>query len=251
MPSIQTKQLSQSRIDQLQVLIHKLGVEFWDLSFNLVDQALTHTSARAASNHERLEFIGDAVLRLAATEFINQTFPAMTVGESSALRSQLVSDRWLAEVGDQIQIDQVLIIGAKAAADEPAKATIRAETTEALIGALYEGSQSLAPIHHWLTPFWQATSDEVLSAPHRYHSKNALQEWSQGQGLGCPTYEINERRQQHGDQNRFFAQVLLNGKLLGEGWGRSIKDAEQAAARAALQEILPSASREESRSDPQ
>ena len=250
MPSTKTTQLSQSRINQLEGLIHKLGVELWDYSFNLVDQALTHTSARAASNHERLEFIGDAVLRLAATEFINKTFPAMSVGESSALRSQLVSDRWLAEVGEQIQIDQLLIIGAQATADDPARNTIRAETTEALIGALYEGSKSLAPIHHWLTPFWQTTSDEVLKAPHRYQSKNALQEWSQGQGLGCPNYEINEHSKQHGDQNRFFAQVLLNGKLLGEGWGGSIKDAEQAAAKVALQEILPCPSIEERRPEP-
>ncbi|KZR68565.1 Ribonuclease 3 [Prochlorococcus marinus str. MIT 1313] len=239
MPSTKTTQLSQSRINQLKGLVQKLGVELWDYSFNLVDQALTHTSARAASNHERLEFIGDAVLRLAATEFINKTFPTMSVGESSALRSQLVSDRWLAEVGEQIQIDQLLIIGAKATADDPARNTIRAETTEALIGALYEGSKSLAPIHHWLTPFWQTTSDEVLSAPHRYQSKNALQEWSQGQGLGCPNYEINQHSKKHGDQKRFFAQVLLNGKLLGEGWGGSIKDAEQAAAKVALQKILP------------
>ena len=250
MPSRQKKQLSPERIDQLQRLLSQLGMDGWDCCFTLVDQALTHTSARAASNHERLEFIGDAVLRLAATEFIDLRFPAMTVGECSALRAQLVSDRWLAEVGEQINIDQVLIIGAKAAADEQARATIRAETTEALIGALYEGTKSLAPIHHWLAPFWQATSQQVLSEPHRFNSKSALQEWSQSLGWGCPTYEVDQRSLRHGDQRRFCAQVRLNNSLLGEGWGGSRKDAEQAAACSALQGITPSAPAGETRSEP-
>lgn len=245
-----TPQLSQQRLEQLQDLLRQLGVNSWDHSFTLVDQALTHTSARAATNHERLEFIGDAVLRLAATEFIGQAFPTMSVGDCSALRSQLVSDRWLADVGEQIQIDQALIIGAKAAADDQAQATIRAETTEALIGALYEGSKSLEPIHHWLTPFWTATSEQVLSAPHRYNSKSALQEWSQGKRMGCPSYEVEEQSQQHGDPRRFFAQVFLKRTLLGKGWGGSIKDAEQAAAANALQDILPSTPADGNKADP-
>ena len=250
MASRQQQQLSKERFDQLQSLLNELGLSNWDCCIPLIDQALTHTSARAATNHERLEFIGDAVLRLAATEFIQLSFPAMSVGECSALRAQLVSDRWLAAVGEKINIDQVLNIGANAAADDQARATIRAETTEALIGALYEGSKSLEPIHHWLTPFWQATSQQVLSAPHRFNSKSALQEWSQSQGWGCPTYEIEERSLRHGDQRRFRARVLLNGKLLGEGWGGSRKEAEQAGACSALQEITPSADAEETRSEP-
>ncbi len=79
----------------------------------------------------------------------------MAVGERSALRAQLVSDRWLTTVGQRIGIDDVLIIGPKATGDAQAQATLQAEATEALIGAIYEGWGSLAPIHQWLTPYWE------------------------------------------------------------------------------------------------
>ena len=59
-----------------------------------LEHALTHTSAGRAYNHEQLEFLGDAVLRLAASEFLEDSQPQLTVGERSRLRAQLVSDRW-------------------------------------------------------------------------------------------------------------------------------------------------------------
>ena len=67
-----------------------------------LDEALTHTSAGLSLNHEKLEFLGDAVLRLAASEFLEQHYPNLSVGQSSALRAQLVSDRWLGELGQAI-----------------------------------------------------------------------------------------------------------------------------------------------------
>ena len=69
-----------------------------------LDEALTHTSAGLCLNHEKLEFLGDAVLRLAASEFLEQHYPNLSVGQSSALRAQLVSDRWLGELLSLIHI---------------------------------------------------------------------------------------------------------------------------------------------------
>ena len=76
-----------------------------------LDEALTHTSAGLARNHERLEFLGDAVLRLAASEFLAEQQPNLSVGQQSALRAQLVSDRWLAELGERCGIEALLRIG--------------------------------------------------------------------------------------------------------------------------------------------
>ena len=73
-----------------------------------LDEALTHTSTGLARHHEQLEFLGDAVLRLAASDFIESEHPQMPVGERSALRAQLVSDRWLAEFGESIGIESLL-----------------------------------------------------------------------------------------------------------------------------------------------
>ena len=111
------------------------------LLINQVDIALTHISSGRAKNFERLEFLGDAVLRLAATEFIDQNFPNLSVGFCSNLRAQLVSDRWLSDVGAKLEIEQYLMLGRYAQGDHSAKSRLRADATEALIGALYSTLQ--------------------------------------------------------------------------------------------------------------
>jgi len=204
-----------------------------------LDEALTHTSAGLAINHEQLEFLGDAVLRLAASEYIEGHHPQLNVGERSALRSHLVSDRWLAELGEAIAIDQALRIGATARGDRTAAGTLRAEACEALIGGLYKAYGGLEPVHRWLTPEWQRTSAAVLADPHRGNSKSALQEWTQGRGLGLPSYTSEERSRQHADPRRFHCRVELEGCFSAEGWGRSRREAEQKAAAAALEQIRP------------
>ena len=64
-----------------------------------INESLTHSSANSEINYENLEFLGDAVLRLIASDFIKNKYPHMQVGERSELRSHLVSDQWLEEVG--------------------------------------------------------------------------------------------------------------------------------------------------------
>ena len=75
-----------------------------------INESLTHSSANRKVNYENLEFLGDAVLRLIASDFIKNKYPNMQVGERSELRSHLVSDQWLEEVGTKINIKSVLII---------------------------------------------------------------------------------------------------------------------------------------------
>ena len=90
---------------------------------------------------------------------------------------------------------------------------------------------------HWLTPYWTRSAEAVLADPHRGNSKSALQEWSQGQGLGLPTYSSKEISQQHGDPRRFHCTVNLIPDLKAEGWGGSRREAEQQAARTALAQL--------------
>ena len=202
-----------------------------------LDEALTHTSTGLARHHEQLEFLGDAVLRLAASDFIESEHPQMPVGERSALRAQLVSDRWLAELGSSIGIEALLKIGSKASGDKAARATLRAEHCEALIGAIYRISGKVTPVQTWLTPYWRETSRDVLADPHRGNSKSALQEWTQAQGLGLPTYVCQEISHRHGDPRRFHCQVLIQDQNspTAEAWGGSRRQAEQQAAKAAMQ----------------
>ena len=199
-----------------------------------INESLTHSSANNEVNYENLEFLGDAVLRLIASDFIKDNYPFMLVGERSELRSHLVSDQWLAEVGGQINIKSVLIIGQKAIKDNSAKATIEAEATEALIGALYESLNILDPIKNWLLPFWKDKSKEILADPHKKNYKSALQEWSQSKGLSIPKYQTTEIDKKHANPRRFFCTVLIKNRKLAKGWGKSIKDAEKDAANNAL-----------------
>ena len=82
------------RQKQLEILIEKLGVsKDAAIKWPLVDLALTHASASAKANYEQLEFVGDAVVRLAASELLFEIYPDCSVGEFAAIRSILVSDR--------------------------------------------------------------------------------------------------------------------------------------------------------------
>ena len=213
-----------------------------------IEEALTHTSARQGRNHERLEFLGDAVLRLAASEYLERHHAGLAVGRRSALRAQLVSDRWLAELGEQCGIERVWRIGPMAAGDRAGLATVRAELCEALIGAVYQlwggPAGGLEPVLRWLTPHWQRSSAELLADPHRHNWKSALQEWSQGRGLGLPGYHCQERQPLHGHPQRFHCLAELEAEPGGEvrraeGTGPSRRAAEQDAARALLELLRP------------
>ncbi len=199
-----------------------------------INESLTHSSAHSEVNYENLEFLGDAVLRLIASDFIKNKYPSMQVGERSELRSHLVSDKWLEEVGKKINIKSVLIIGQKALRDKSANATIQAEATEALIGALYESLAVLDPIKDWLIPFWENKSNEILADPHRQNYKSALQEWTQSKGLSIPKYITTEIDKRHDNPKRFFCTVYIKEQSISEGWGKSMKQAEKDAANNAL-----------------
>lgn len=244
--AVSPTQLSPQRCEQLARFLRSIGLSAQHQStpeaaaeLHYINEALTHTSAGKAYNHERLEFLGDAVLRLAASEFLRAHQPKLSVGQQSTMRAQIVSDRWLAELGERCQIDSVLVIGAVAAGDQLGKATLRAEACEALIGALYLGWNSLTPVHQWLTPHWQHTLAQLERDPDLHNWKSALQEWSQGQLRGLPSYQCQEVSQRHGDPRRFHSQVSLGGDPLGEGWGGSRRQAEQEAARSALEALRP------------
>ncbi|WP_413389311.1 ribonuclease III [Prochlorococcus marinus] len=202
-----------------------------------INESLTHSSANSEINYENLEFLGDAVLRLIASDFIKNKYPYMQVGERSELRSHLVSDQWLEEVGEKIKIKSVLVIGKKALRDKSANATIQAEATEALIGALYESLTILDPIKDWLIPFWNEKSQEILADPHKKNYKSSLQELTQREGLSIPVYKTIEIDKKHDNPKRFFCTVYIKNRSIAEGWGKSIKQAEKDAASKALKDF--------------
>ena len=210
---------------------------------NYFDAALTHTSAGLDINHEKLEFLGDAVLRLACSEFLEEQDTEQNVGERSKVRAQLVSDRWLAELANKIDLSKQIKKGSAAAADTTAQATIQAECCEALIGAVYlawgGANGGLHAVRQWLDPHWQRSCLELSDDPYRHNWKSALQELTQAQKAGLPVYATSEESKRHGDPRRFHSVVSINAQQQGSGWGASRRLAEQEAARAALEQLKP------------
>lgn len=229
----------------LQELLIRLGLQqpADEAALQPLRTALTHTSAGLEVNHEELEFLGDAVLRLACAEFLEENNSKLSVGERSAFRAQLVSDRWLAELAAELQLDGLIKQGSATAADTTARATVRAECCEALVGAVYlawgGADGGLHAVRQWLDPQWQRSCLELASDPHRHNWKSALQELTQAQQAGLPSYATTEENSNHGDQRRFRSVVSVNAKEKGCGWGPSRRLAEQDAAREALEQLKP------------
>ena len=204
----------------------------------IINEALTHSSMSKKNNHEKLEFLGDAVLRLSASEFIDHNFQRLNVGERSELRAQIVSDEWLAKFGKEIHLEKIIIIGPKAMGDSFSKETIIAEITEALIGAFYKCFNSVKEINLWLDKYWLKDSKLILDSPHKFNSKSKLQEWCQSRSINLPIYKIIETSKTHGDQKRFYCEVFIEDKLYASSYGQSHKKAEKIAASKAIEYIL-------------
>jgi len=204
----------------------------------IINEALTHSSMSKELNHEQLEFLGDAVLRLSASEFIENYFEKLNVGERSELRAQIVSDEWLAKFGRKINLERIIIVGPKAMGDDFSKDTIIAEITEALIGAFYKCFNSVKEINLWLDKYWLKDSKLILDSPYKFNAKSKLQEWCQSRSKNLPSYKIIETSKTHGDQKRFYCEVFIEDKLYATSYGPSHKKAEKIAASKAIESIM-------------
>ena len=226
------------RQQQLQSLLRKLALpETAPIQWSLLDLALTHPTISATANYEQLEFMGDAVVRLAASELLFETYPDCSVGEFAAIRSMLVSDRSLARIAQHYGLERYLLVSGSAMGDKAGEESRLAEALEALVGALYLSTHTLALIRPWLDSHFRAFAIEIRTDPARQNYKAALQEWTQAQHKSLPTYRTQEVGLLHGDPHRFAAEVWLQGQCLGQGSGRSIKAAEQAAAQVAFLQL--------------
>ncbi len=227
------------RQKQLHQFIQKLGLpEQAPVQWTLLDKALTHPSISAEANYEQLEFVGDAVVRLASSELLFETYPNSPVGEFAAIRSVLVSDRTLAQFAQIYGLERYLLVSSSAASDKAGETSRLADAFEAVLGALYLSTHTLQLIRPWLDPHLQKLADEIRQDPARQNYKDALQEWTQAHYKILPQYRLKETSLVHGDAHRFTAEVWLQDRRLGEGTGRSKKAAEQAAAKEAFLQVV-------------
>ncbi|MGB3692486.1 MAG: ribonuclease III [Spirulinaceae cyanobacterium] len=223
------------RKNQLQRLVQKLGLpKDAPIDWFLLNLALTHPSLSGEANYQQLEFIGDAVVRLAASELLWEVYPDASVGEFSAIRKVLVSDRTLAAFAQSLGVEPYLLVGGSAVNNETGRMSRLADAFEAILAALYLSSQSMELVRPWLDPLLQDLATEIRKDPARQNYKDALQEWTQAQYKILPEYRVTENEHHRVDGERFVAEVWLREELLGKGTGSSKKAAEKAAAKEAF-----------------
>jgi ribonuclease-3 len=226
------------RQKQLEQFLQRLGLSLADpVRLDLLDLALTHPTASLEANYERLEFVGDAVVKLAAGEFLFVRYPNAPEGELSAIRSMLVSDRTLAEIAQSYGFERFLLVGGSARGNQAGQQTRLASALEAVLAALFLSSQDLSLIHPWLDGHLAHHSDIIRHDPTFKNYKGALQILTQERYQTRPDYRVIEIGQTYGDRERFEAEVWLAGKKWGQGRGKSKKAAEQAAAERAFLEL--------------
>jgi ribonuclease III len=206
---------------------------------DLLHTALTHRSALNESissspeSNERLEFLGDAVLELATTEYLFKKFPNEPEGILTAYRSALVKTTTLAELAQELGLGEKLYMSKGEEATGGRQNTgLLADTMEAVLGALYL-DQGYETVKEFLHAYLFVKFDDIKEQKLYRDAKSSLQEVVQAQGFEAPTYEVvHESGPDHDKQ--FTVRVLVDNKEVGRGEGKSKQTAQQAAAQAAL-----------------
>lgn len=205
----------------------------------LLRLALVHRSYAfehgGTPHNERLEFLGDAVLGLVVTQAIFRWYPNLSEGEMAKLRASTVNMAVLADTARRFGLGEAILLGkGEDLSGGRNKSSILADALEAVIGAVYldcgpEDAEKL--ILQW---FGDHIREHVEQGVVRDFKTN-LQEHAAKSGTSLPDYRVTSTGPDHA--KKFTAEVFLGGELLGMGEGRSKKEAEQGAAKSALDRL--------------
>lgn len=199
---------------------------------DLLRQALTHRSYAYENGglptNERLEFLGDSVLGIVITERLYRDFPDEPEGQLAKLRAAVVNAQALAEVARALGLGQHLLLGkGEESTGGDDKSSILADAMEAVIGAMYMSTDM-----ETTRAFLERVFGPLIAASAQLGAgldwKTSLQERAAQIEQGVPEYRVTDSGPDHAKE--FSAEVLVGGRVLGRGHGRSKKVAEQEAA---------------------
>jgi ribonuclease III len=227
--------------ERIRLLLDQVG---WRVeNFSLYEQALTHSSYAHEKGHrrnhnERLEFLGDAVLELIISDYLYETYPQLSEGKLTKLRSDLVCEASLARLAYAMNLGQYLRLGkGEVVSGGSSRPSLLGDTVEALIGAIYL-DLGLEISRNYVLELYKPILKDLQEGVLRRDYKTLLQEFAQARFAKTPVYRIiNESGPDH--DKEFEAEVILSTEPIGCGRGRSKKEAEQAAAKEAWNMIIP------------
>lgn len=214
-----------------------LGVPFKNL--DLLEEALTHRSylnehKSAKSHNERLEFLGDAVVELAVTRFLFDTYPSKPEGDLTSYRAALVNTYSLAEVAERLGVNDMLLLSKGEKRDTGrARQIILANAFEALTGAIYL-DQGYDAAEAFLAKHLYTKIESVLADQSYKDAKSRFQEAAQEKKGATPHYRtLDETGPDHDKQ--FIVGAIVGEEVIAKGKGKSKQEAEQDAAKNALE----------------
>lgn len=216
-----------------------LGYRFQDK--RLLENALTHSSYAnerrdGRTSNERLEFLGDSILGFVVAEFLYRTHPNQPEGDLTRIRADLVCERNLAKAAGSIRLGEFLLLGhGEDHGGGRFRDSIVSDAMESVIAAAFldGGFQAARGIIERLI-----LTDLPTGRPGNFDYKTMFQELVQREKDQLIHYELVGQSGPDHDKV-FMVDVLLNGKKVGHGRGRSKKKAEQAAAEQAIQSLFP------------
>jgi ribonuclease-3 len=229
--------MDEERSKELHEIEQQLGLSF--LNKELLSQSLTHSSYAHDNNcpdNERLEFLGDAVLKLVISENLYNKFPDKAEGDLTKIRATVISDDTLGKIGKKFDLGKYLLLSPneKKSGGQKRKSNT-ANAFEALIGALYLDS-GLGKVRDMLIDLLRDEIETVSRAGFIRDFKSALQEYTQKNKWDLPHYHvIKEAGARH--RRVFWMEVKIRGKRYGIGRGPNKKEAEQRAATMALKRL--------------
>lgn len=215
----------------------RIGSSFKDQ--RLLETAFTHRSylnenrAPGREHNERLEFLGDAVLELAVTEFLFAKYPDKPEGDLTAYRAALVNTISISDAASKLGMNEFLLLSRGEAKDTGrARQIILANAFEALIGALYL-DQGFVAARDFIAKQLFHKTDDVVARRLWQDAKSRLQETAQEKLGITPTYQLLDQSGPDHDK-RFNVGAYIGSEKIAMGEGRSKQEAEQAAAEKAL-----------------
>ena len=217
-------------------LAERLGLEFSDLTLltqSLIHSSYLHEQPQAGKSNERLEFLGDSVIGVIISEALWQRYPNDDEGSLTTRRAAIVSARGLSRIASRLDLGSYLYLGlGAAAAGERLRKSVLAALFEAVAGAIYL-EFGLDRTRDWLL----AVAEPELSEPHTIDAlkpaKSVLQELSYARTGRAPHYRlVSDEGPAHARE--YVVEAMVGGEPLGQGKGRSRREAETEAAREAI-----------------
>lgn len=225
------------RAEELRAIAERLGLHFNDLG--LLDRALTHASVagdlnKCAPHYEALEFLGDAALNLAVSDCLFRQAPERTPGEYSRMRAAVVNRRSLARLARQLGLGEAVRMGkGEELSGGRLRDALLEDCLEAVVGAVYL-DQGWHAVVNFVQRIFAEEIERAQSVGPWLDYKSKLQHLCQARHQILPKFVV-VRSAGPDHRKEFEVEVILNGSPAGRGIGASKREAEQQAARAALE----------------